>query len=93
MQAVIYVRNYNDIPIYKQFNICAEYAKRYGYSIKSKVLDFTGSEFYKAVDKVVFDDETSFLIVYDRKCIGDNETVLFYKIYLSKFNKKLLIVT
>lgn len=91
MNCIIYVSDNSDISIYQQFNEVAQYTKRYGYSIKSRVLDFSGKEFYKAVDKVVFDDEVSSLIVYDRKSIGDNETVLFYQIYLDKFGKKLII--
>lgn len=91
MNCIIYVSDYSDISIYQQFNEVAQYAKRYGYSIKSKMLDFSNSEFYKAVDKVAFDDEVSSLIVYDRKNIGDNETVLFYRIYLDKLGKKLII--
>lgn len=91
MNCIIYVCDNSDISIYQKFNDCARLAKRRGYSLKSKVLDFTGSEFYKAVDKVVFDDDVSSLIVYDRKSIGDNDAVLFYQIYLDKFGKKLLI--
>ena len=91
MNCIIYVCDNSDISIYQKFNDCARLAKRRGYSIKSKVLDFSNSEFYKAVDKVVFDDEVSSLIVYDRKSIGDYETVLFYQIYLDKFGKKLII--
>lgn len=91
MNCIIYVCDNSDIPIYQQFNEAAQHAKRYGYSIKSKVLDFTGSEFYKAVDKVVFDNEVNSLIVYNQKSIGDYETALFYRIYLEKFGKKLIV--
>lgn len=90
MNCIIYVSDNSDISIFQQFNEAARYAKRYGYSIKSKVLDFTGSEFYKAIDKVVFDNEVHALIVYNLDSIGDYETALFYRIYLEKFDRKLI---
>lgn len=90
MNCIIYVSDNCDISIYQQFNEVAQYAKRYGYSIKSKVLDFSGSELYKAIDKVVFDSEVNSLIVYNSGSIGDFETALFYRIYLEKFGKKLI---
>lgn len=91
MNCIIYVSDNSETSIYEKFNDCARFAKHYGYSIYSKVLDFSNNEFYKAVDKVTFNDNVSCLIVYDRKSIGDNETVLFYRIYLDKFGKKLII--
>ena len=90
MNCIIYVSDNCDISIYQQFNKAARYAKRYGYSVKSKMLDFSNSEFYKAVDKVVFDSEVDALIVYNLNSIGDFETALFYRIYLEKFGKKLI---
>lgn len=90
MNCIIYVSDNSDISIYQQFNEAAHYAKRYGYSIKAKVLDFTGKEFYAAVDKVVFDKDIKALIVYNMDNIGDYETGLFYRIYLDKFGKKLI---
>lgn len=92
MQAIIYVCDNSEISIYQKYNECARFAKRYGYSIKSKVLDFSNDEFYRAVDKVTFNDDVSCLIVYDKKSIGDYETSLFYQIYLDKFGKKLMSV-
>ena len=92
MNCIIYVCDNSDISIYQKFNECARYAKHYGYSIYGKVLDFSNTEFYKAVDKVTFNDDVSCLIVYDKKSIGDYETALFYKIYLDKFGKKLMSV-
>ena len=93
MNCIIYVCDNSDISIYQKFNDCARFAYRYGYSIKSKVLDFSGGELYAAVDKVVFDDEVSALIAYDSRCLGDFETALFYRIYLEKFGKKLIFCT
>lgn len=90
MQCIIYVRDNLDISIYDQFNECARLAKRYAYSVKSKTLDFTGNEFYKAIDMAVFDKEVDALIVYKADNIGDHETALFYRIYLEKFGKKLV---
>lgn len=91
MQCIIYVRQTDELSLYTQFNECARYAKKYGYSIKGKVFDFTGNELHTAIDKVVFQDDVSSLIVYDKNIIGDFETALFYRIYLEKFNKKLLV--
>lgn len=90
MDCIIYVCDNSDISIYTKFNECARVAKRHGYSIKSQVLDFTGNEFYTAIDKAVFDNEVSALIVYNRDSIGDFDTALFYRIYLEKLGKKLI---
>lgn len=79
-----------EVSIYEQWNKCSQYAKRFGYSIADKVLDFDGSRFHEAVDKAVFNDDIGCMIVYDSKCIGNFEDNLFYRIYLNKFNKKLL---
>jgi hypothetical protein len=92
MECIIYVSDNSDVSIYEKYNECARYAKRYGYSIKSKELDFSGNEFYKVIDKVVFDEDVSWLIIYDKESIGDYETALFYQIYLDKFGKNLITV-
>ena len=90
MQAVIYVCDNIEIPIYEQWNRCAQYAKRYGYSISDKVLDFEGGHFYQAVDKAIFNDDIDCVIVYHKNCIGNFEDVLFFRIYLNEFGKKLI---
>ena len=90
MKCAIYVNQSVKPNFHQQHNECSRYAKRYGYSIKSRVIDFEGNRFYEAIDKVVLDNEVSCLIVYNMKCIGDYETALFYKIYLSEFGKKLI---
>lgn len=90
MQCIVYVRDNSDISIYQKFNECARFASRHGYSIKRRLLDFSGNEFYKAIDKVVFDNEVTALIVYNLDSIGDFETALFYRIYLEKLGKKLI---
>lgn len=90
MQCIIYVRDSEDISLYEQFNRCAAYAKRHGYSIAGKVLDFEGGSFYQAADKAVFNDNVDCVIVYRESCIGDFEDCLFFRIYLNKFNKKLI---
>lgn len=91
MNCIIYVCDNSDISIYQKYNECARLAKHYGYSIYSRVLDFSGTEFFKTVDKVVSNNDVSSLIIYDRKSIGINEVFFFYKIYLDKFGKKLII--
>lgn len=90
MNAVIYVRDDVDMSIFEQYNQCANYAKRNGFSIKDKVLDFDGKNFYQAVDKAVFNDDIDCVIVYRKSYIGDFSDYLFFKIYLEKFNKQLV---
>lgn len=90
MQCIVYVKDNSDISIYQKFNECARVASRYGYSIKGRMLDFSGKEFYKTIDKVVFDNEVNALIVYNLDSVGDYETILFYRIYLEKLGKKLI---
>ena len=90
MHAVIYVCDNIEIPIYEQWNRCAQYAKRYGYSIADKVLDFEGGHFYQAVDKAIFNNDIDCVIVYHKSCIGNFEDVLFFRIYLNEFGKKLI---
>ena len=91
MNCIIYVCDNSDISIYQKYNECARFAQHYGYSIYSRVLDFSGTEFHKTVDKVVSNKDVSSLIIYDRKSIGINEVFFFYKMYLDKFGKKLII--
>lgn len=93
MQCVIYVRDGLKMSPYEQWNVCCEYAKRFGYSIKGKVFDFDGTKFYEAVDKVAFQDDVDCVIVYHAKYVGDFEDYLFYKIYLDNFGKKLIPCT
>lgn len=93
MSIVIYVRNDKDIPIYHQYNVCAEYCKRYGYSIKDKVLDFEGNIFYEAINKVIAEHDIFALIVYSKGTAFDSEEdSVFYRIYLEKLGKKLISV-
>ena len=66
MNAVIYVRENADIPIYAQFNRCAGYAIRYGYSISGKVLDYDGNIFHEAVNKVIADKNITILMIYSK---------------------------
>lgn len=90
MQSVIYVCDNIEISIYDQWNRCSQYAKRYGYSISDKVLDFEGGLFYQAVDKAIFNNDIDCVIVYHKSCIGNFEDVLFFRIYLNEFGKKLI---
>lgn len=91
MNCVIYVCNNIETPIYEQFNLCSQYCKHYGYSISDKVLDFEGGHFYQAVDKVIFNDNIDCVVVFSKSCIGDFDDLLFYRIYLNEFGKKLII--
>lgn len=91
MSVVIYVRQNGDISLYEQFNKCAEYAKRYGYSIEHKVLDFEGNGFYEAINKVIVEHDVTALMIYNKDMVFDkNDDYLFYRIYLEKLGKKLI---
>lgn len=91
MSCIIYVRQTDEISLYEQFNKCAEYAKRYGYSIENKVLDFEGNRFYEAINKVIVDHDITSLIIYSKDAAFDkNDDYLFYRIYCDKLGKKLI---
>lgn len=91
MSVVIYVRQSEDISLYEQFNKCAEYAKRYGYSIEYKVLDFEGNKLYEAINKVIVEHDVTALMIYSKDMVFDkNDDYLFYRIYLEKLGKKLM---
>ena len=91
MNCVIYVKQDDDISVYEQYNVCAEYAKRYGCSVEYKVLDFDGTQFYEAINKVIAEHDITALIVYDKDmAFKDFEDYLFYHIYLRKLDKKLI---
>ena len=91
MSVVIYVRQTEEISLYEQFNKCAEYAKRYGYSIKDKVFDFEGNKFHEAINKVIADYDVTALIVYSKDiAFENNDDYLFYRIYCEKQSKKLI---
>lgn len=91
MKCVIYVRSNEDIPIYTQFNLCAEYAKKQGYSISGKVLDFDGKKFHEAVNKILPYSEPVALIVYSKETAFDSfNDSIFYRIYLEKLGHKLI---
>lgn len=91
MSCVIYARQTEEVSIYEQYNQCAEYAKRYGYSIEYKVLDFDGTKFYEAINKVIVEHDIYALIVYSKDAaFKDNDDYLFYKIYCDKLGKKLI---
>lgn len=91
MNVVVYVKENEDISVYDQFNQCAEYAKRYGYTIEYKVLDFDGTGFHTAINKVIAEHDITALIVYDKDmAFKDFEDYLFYQIYLRKLDKKLI---
>lgn len=93
MNVIIYVRTNEKTSIYEQYNRCANFAKNYGYSISDKVLDFEGTKFYEAVNKVIANDNITALIVYSKEAAFDNnDDYLFYKIYCEKLNKRLLSV-
>lgn len=91
MSVVIYVRQTEEISLYEQFNKCAEYAKRYGYSIEHKVLDFEGNRFYEAINKIIVEHDVTALIIYSKDVVFDKyDDYLFYRIYCEKLGKKLI---
>lgn len=91
MQAIVYVRQRDEISLYEQFNICAEYCKKFGYSISGKILDFEGNRFYEAVNKIIPKTESTVIIIYSKNATFDNnDDYLFFKIYLEKLGHKLI---
>lgn len=94
MNCIVYVRQTEEISLYKQFNKCAEYAQKHGYSINGKVLDFDGKHFHEAVNKVVADDNITMLMIYNKEVVFHQyNDYLFFKIYCEKLNKKLISCT
>lgn len=93
MSCVIYAKQNDDISVYEQYNQCAELAKRYGYSINGKVLDFDGTNFHEAVNRVIAECDVVALIIYSKDIVfNDYSEFVFYRIYLDKLNKELITV-
>ena len=91
MQVVIYVRQTDKMSIYEQYNKCANFAKKYGYSISGKVLDFDGSKFHEAINKVIAEHDIEALMIYSKDMVFDkNDDYLFYRIYFEQLGKKLI---
>lgn len=91
MNCVIYAKQNDDISVYEQYNQCAALAKRHGYSISGKVLDFDGTKFHEAINKVIAKRDVVALIIYSKDVVFDsNNDHLFYKIYLEKQGKRLV---
>lgn len=94
MNCIIYVRQDDDISLYTQFNKCAEYAKKHGYSVSGKVFDFDGKQFHEAVNKLVANENINILMIYSKELVFPQyNDYLFYKIYCEKLNKKLMSCT
>lgn len=93
MQVVIYVRQTDKISLYEQYNKCANYAKRYGYSISSKVLDFDGTHIHEAINKVIVEHDIEALMIYSKESVfPKTDDYLFYRIYLEKLGKVLISI-
>ena len=93
METIIYARDSEEIPVYEQFNQCASYAKRYGYYVSGKVLDFDGTHFHEAINKVIVEHDIEALMIYSKDIVFPKiDDYLFYRIYLEKLNKKLIII-
>ena len=93
MNCVIYAKQNDDISVYEQYNQCAAIAKRYGYSINGKVLDFDGTNFHEAVNRVIAEYDVVALIIYSKDIVfNDYSEFVFYRIYLDKLNKELITV-
>ena len=91
MNVVIYVRDNEDISLYEQFNKCANYAKRQGYSISGKVLDFDGTHLHEAINKVIVEHDIEALMIYSKDMVfPKTDDYLFYRIYLEKLGKRLI---
>lgn len=93
MSVIIYVRQTDEISLYEQYNLISDYCKRYGYSISGKVLDFDGTTFHNAINKVVANDDIKGLIIFDQNQLFNSlDDILFYRIYFEKLGKKLVSV-
>lgn len=91
MNCVIYAKKNDDISVYEQYNQCSALAKRYGYSIVGKVLDFDGTKFHEAINKVIVEHDVFALIIHSKDIVfNNNDDYVFYKIYLDKLEKKLV---
>lgn len=91
MQAIIYVRQRDEISLYGQFNKCADYAKKYGYSIAGKVLDFDGKRLHEAINKIIPASESAALIIYSKeKAFDSYNDYIFFRIYLEKLGHKII---
>lgn len=92
MNCIIYAKNANNITVFEQHNVCAEKAKRYGYSVAHRIFDIRGDRFTEAINKVTAHQEIEALIIYDKWIIfKDYDEFLFYYIYLRKLGKKLIL--
>ena len=92
MNAVIYVRDNGDIPIYAQFNKCAEYAAKNGFPVIGKVLDFDGKHLHEAINKIIASREPKALIIYSIDEAFDNyNDYIFYRVYLETFKHRLIV--
>lgn len=93
MNCVIYARQNDGTSVYEQYNQCATLAKRYGYSIAGKVLDFDGTNFHEAINKVIAEHDIVALIIHGKDTAFDNnDDYTFYRIYLDRLEKKLITV-
>ena len=93
MQVVIYVRQTDEISLYEQYNKCANFAKKYGYSISGKVLDFDGTHFHEAINKVIVEHDIEALMIYSKDMVFPKaDDYLFYRIYLDKLGKGLISI-
>lgn len=91
MQAIIYVRQRDDISLYEQFNTSSEYCKKFGYSIAGKVLDFDGKRLHEAINKIIPKSESAALIIYSKEAAFDSfNDYIFFRIYLEKLGHKLI---
>jgi hypothetical protein len=93
MNCVIYAKQNDGISVYEQYNQCAALAKRLGYSVSGKVLDFDGTKLHEAINKVIAEHDVSVLIIHSKDIVFSNSSdYIFYKIYLDKLEKRLIIV-
>ena len=90
MNCVIYASNNNRVPMFEQHNYCAEFAKRKGYTIEKRYFDIRGDKLHEAINQCLFYGAGA-LLIYDKSVIGSSEDFLFYKIYLEKFDRCIIV--
>lgn len=90
MKCVIYTKNDINIPVSKQFQECARYAMRNGLYISYHITGLKEDDISEAIDKVLFNENISTLIIFDRQLVLKSyDDYLFLRIYLEKFGKEL----
>ena len=62
------------------------------FPIVALLLDFEGNIFYEAINKVIVEHDITALMIYNKNTAFDSDDdYLFYRIYLERLGKKLIL--